>query len=244
MPIKTCLLLFLVFPGSLAAGSLTCSGEKPGKSILFSRILAATYVLGIVGAEIFAAMGSMFVARYAIFMLVTLPLLMLSGAVALVRPFLERPWKDAGLQWWPVTGIIMLWLVVGTGHLSFSEVGEKLGALARERDGSDVKSVVLLGRMHDSIEILDLSGSVVLPDLIPNGHIIPGRFFGAGRIVRLRPASCWRRFVLQPCLFSQDGSRGQWVSVEPGRIVHFGRCVDEDRRPKEILVLKRRAANI
>ncbi len=223
--------LHLALLGCLAAGSVVAAGRRRDR--LVPWVLAAGFVAAAHLSFFQALTGALYEERYALPLIICLPLMVLAGIALPFRVLAAPgPWRDSGLPWWPLAGLLLAWGVKGEGTLGWIELEPRLDQLAEQREQGHYAQLWAVAARPRGTVVVDLVDSALLPLCLPRHRILGSR----GRRSAYDGVR-GERFIVEPCLFNFDNPPGLWLSEDPERLEPLGRCIFRDLQPEEPLVM-------
>jgi len=230
--------IWFALVGALAAGFLV-RRESTRAERWVPWVLASGFLLAVNLAFLKGLTGAMFEQRYALPWIALMPVMTIAG---LVLPFRlasrATAWRDSGLPWLPLAGLLAAWMVVGVGPLGFPGTAPQLRQLAHERSESHTAPLWPLARTGEQLVVVDGTGeemvSVMFWDDLVLGLGPKARHDG----IHLEGCPGAVRLLLQPCALRAAEQSSRWVSDEPGRLEDLSPCIQRDTDPGHSLDLR------
>ena len=223
--------------GILAVGS---RGQKVRRA---GRLLGLAWVGGMMGAHLLGLSSTLYIARYALVLLVPLPLLLLSGGAWLLERLLPAALRPHDRPWWL--------LLIGTGLVV--GLSSQAPGIQQMMDKDTPEASELSMDVHESFwdwrdgllptdQVVDLTENLILADLVSTHTRQVITVKSETTDIRLPPHRGGRRYLVLPGCLRMGTSERVWRphEADPDRLQTVWTLLVEDLTPDKALRVSRK----
>jgi hypothetical protein len=228
--------LVLALLGILQVGS-------QGRPMPWGRLLGTTWVVGMTAAHFMGLMSTLYIARYALVLLLPLPLLLLGGGAWLLDRFIPAHHRDHDRPWWL--------LLVGSALAVLT--GQSPPGIQPMLDKQTPEALELSLNVHESFwdwrdsltaqdQVIDLTENLIVADLVESRTQQVITIKTDNTDVSLRPHPAGRRFLVLPGCLNMGTSQRVWTphDASPDRLQEIWTHLVQDSTPQLPLRVSRK----
>jgi hypothetical protein len=228
--------LLLALLGILAVGS---RGRPP----LTGRLLALAWVGGMTAAHLLGVMSTLYIARYALVLLIPLPLLLLGGGAWLLEHLIPAHARHHNRPWW---------LLVAGGGLAVT-LSKTAPGVSEMVSKSTPEAMELSLNVHepfwdwrDSLEpedeVVDLTENLIVSDIAAGTGARVITVKSDTTDIRIRPRRSGRRYLVLPGCLNMGTAERVWTPHDssPDRLKEVWTHLVEDTAPTTALRVSRK----
>jgi len=226
---------------SLALLGILAVGRR-GRPPWTGRLLAIGWIGGMTAAHLMGVMSTLYIARYALVLLLPLPLLLLGGGEWIVSRLVPRVHRDHDRPWWLVVVATSLAVVLGKTAPGMQPMIEKSTPEAMELSLNVHES---FWDWRDSLTasdvVVDLTENLIVSDLAATTGARVFTVKSDTTDVTLRAHYQGRRFLVLPGCLNMGTAQRVWTpqGSQDGRLQAIWTHLVEDTDPEAVLRVSR-----